>query len=214
MSNILKVELKPPVMDAVANLEIARALSNLIRRNAEKDLTAARARWAKKLRQLRARIKNQALRDSQRLAKAQAQANFLVMQRSYNDTVKAANQDCLALALSVAEEIVGDTIVTNQASLVKRIRNALASLLDLRNIKVLVHKDFVKVVQRELKKEFPETPISVEVNSELQVGNALVETVSGSIELNWKDHFNLIRDKLFANLEREMFNAQPGTSNA
>lgn len=121
---------------------------------------------------------------------------------SYQKIIQQANQDCLELALTVAEEIIATQLTAEPGWVAKRIERLLSSLLEQNGIKIKVsHTDYHQV-SNELKDLALQRRIKIESCDSIEVGNAVLETVSGKIELSWQEQLSQLKEHLQSQLEK------------
>lgn len=160
-----------------------------------------RSSLAAKVLKLSKKAKAQGYKHGVRLATEKALNNILESQKNYEEIIKGANEDCLELALSVANEVIGATINKNSSGLIKRINEALANLLSTRSINILVNPNEFEFIRGELLLNNSENEIKVFASNDVDPGNAILETISGLMEIKWQDHFDKIKDQLLVSLK-------------
>lgn len=150
-------------------------------------------------------IKKQALKRAYQSGKEQALQDHAILllsnHLSYQELIYKANRECLALALSVTEEVLQSRISGDNNHLSTRIQNLLDGLLDQTGINITVNNADYEEVQELLRDQYAHWPIRLKRAAEVAKGNAIILTVSGAIELNWQTHFATIREQLCSRLE-------------
>ena len=173
-------------------LAISREILNRSEKFARELENQDRLRLAKKIWSLRARSRVHLQR---KMASTLAE-KVLCLEIKYCESLIGAEKDCLDLVLRVTEEVIGTTLEADKNSLAARLRRGISQLIESRSVKVIVNpKDFEVVAKTE-----DLGPLMLEPSSEIKVGDALIETPSGWISINWRAHLNAISMKLKAAL--------------
>lgn len=153
-----------------------------------------RSRLAGRLRQLRVRCHRAAgLRAAHRLEHKLA-LGLEHFERARDALIKETSRQALSLALSIAEEIVGDEVKRKPASLLRRIRKALDEIKPGHVAGIMVPPG--------CKDKASDLPNALMEDDSLAPGNAVISTNAGKITLNWNDHLRNVARRLYSELER------------
>jgi len=185
--------------------KLAASLSRKAERDAEVLTADIRQRAAPKILSLYRKARQAGLKLGKLAAERAACERLLKIEHKYQQIIRQANKDCLNLSLSVAEEIIGQKISEASDSLISRINSAIDSLQDQRTIRITVNSADFSPVQTALEAHTLSGNISLVTSEEVRRGNALLETHSGKIALEWEQHLANLRQKLHTALDKKFF---------
>ncbi len=164
------------------------------------------------------KVKKKAFQLGYKRGKAQAISEHcqLLLDRhlSYQKVIQQANRECLDLALTIAEEIIATQINSNSGLVAIRITKLLESLLDKNGIKIKVNCADYQEVNKTLHDLELQRQIKIEGVKCIEIGNAIIETVSGKIELDWRKHLEQLKQQLQSRLEKLIFETEKDEPNA
>ncbi len=190
-----------PVDLAGRLLSSAREAAERTGREAAQRSTQAVSAATTKIRRARARAYRVGQANGQRAANQALQGKLLELQAQYEHIVRSANEDCLALVCAISEEVIGYQIQHDTVGIATRISQALSRLVDQRAAKIFVNPLDADSVRAQL------APFEVLLDPGIARGNARLQTLSGSMELDWRDHVALIRSRLDQHLSDKLTNA-------
>ncbi len=113
--------------------------------------------------------------------------------RGYNEGLLTAKSECAALAIKIAEEIL-QAKVKDSTFLTKRIESQIETLLSTHALTIIVNTKSSKELIEKLRERYPSAKIKT--SPFLSVGNAIVSTLNGEIELSWEQHLDSIRQSI------------------
>lgn len=169
--------------------------------DASQIVSTARKKSAQQLIKARNAGKNWGLQKAEREVQKERLQLALERQELYQNTIQAATQDCLEMVLSIAGEVLQTEAITNNQSLINRIKGATQSLLEKNGLAVELHPESVDEIRDALFSEFQDYKLSVSENPEIPKGCAAIRTKSGTINLDWKEHFQSIKQTLVSKFQ-------------
>ena len=177
---------------------LVHARSLLAERNNQllKIQRRTRSELAKRLLGRRRLARSRGYENGLRAARIEIQRELLCAHNSYAEALRLAQGECLELALTVAERVIGSAIKSRPETLLRRIRQALKSLVDSRPVKIFVHQESMAVVENAFREEFCNLRLEVMAGDDVKPGDARVETIAGTVELSCQTHLELIRAHL------------------
>jgi len=179
-------------------LVLARDVLRKAQDDAAVGLRAARSMAAKRVRSARQRAKRAGRLAGQRDASQQLQQRLLELQTQYNKIIRTANEDCLALACSIAEEVLMARVEQESTGLAARINAALTKLVETRSAKIYVHPLDAAIVRQAFE------GFTVAGDSAVSRGDARLETVAGTLELDWREHLTTLKHQLEQSLQYKL----------
>ncbi|MDC0358655.1 FliH/SctL family protein [Oligoflexia bacterium] len=171
---------------------------------AKRDAQLTRSKATKAVNGAKKRARLTGYQNGERAAKQKAQTEALKAHNLYQDIIQKANNDCLALATQIATEVLGEVLPGASSALSTRLISAIGDLVDQNRITIVVHPSNKVQVLEDLKQQLQPANYNVIASEAIAPGNAKVETVSGSIELDWQDHLAAIRATLHSKLQVEL----------
>jgi flagellar biosynthesis/type III secretory pathway protein FliH len=115
---------------------------------------------------------------------------------SYTSTLK---EDCFLTTLSVIKEILQVEVSQSSESIRARLCNALSAITDKQHLKILVNpKDLAR-----LKTSSPQLESFLISDEKVELGNGIIKTPIGKIELTWEEHYDLIFQILLARISEQ-----------
>ena len=178
------------------------------------EILAKRKQWALRLIEKKKTAFKKGYDYGMKHAREESSAVIKAARQVYENSIKQANQDCLELAISIAERIIQDQVRLNKSALHKRISKSIESLLTLNNLKIFVHEND----QEEIIASFKKLPSSTQIIADNSIlpGNAIIESESGCVELNWQTQLKIMQTQLFEKIQLKLANDLKfqGASNA
>lgn len=155
-----------------------------------------RKQYLVRLRAIKAKTKLKVTQQTQVLLQREFQKKLIELELNYQRLIAAANRDCLQLSLSIAQQVIECELKLNHESLLSRIKQVLANMLDQRQLKIFINPSDQPALQKYLQDNFSEMNWQVIALDEIGSGNARLEMASGTLELSWQEDLNLIATKL------------------
>lgn len=170
--------------------------------SAKEKRTTTRKRLTRQLKLIRERAKKRGFEEGRLLALAQMSKELAKLKELYQKSVKEAEKECLELTLRLARTVVSHEIASSKESLGIRIAQALQFLIPDTEWRVTVNPAQLNAVKASLENLYPGCTTSLNESSEVALGNAIIETPQGVIELNWSKHLELLERRCHATSER------------
>ena len=180
-------------------LALARRAIFDARGEAAKLVAAARSRAARRLQAARHRARTEGFAEG-RIAGAAELRALLHLDQRYEDVVLAAERDCLELALTIAAEIIGHDLAPSTDLLADRVRLAILNLNARRLTAVRVHPAAVGPLTTLLGQHHPS--LNVVADPLIDIGNAVIDTGAGIVELQWQRTLEHLGHRLREELTR------------
>jgi len=107
--------------------------------------------------------------------------------QAINEYIKSLKDDCFETSLNLCKEVIQTEMTESSTSLAHRIEQSLASCFDRQDIRIFVNPhDFNNLLSTEL------APYLIK-NEQILLGNAIINSPIGRIEINWHEHFDLLK---------------------
>jgi len=164
-------------------LALARQAILGARGETAKLVSAARSRAARRLKAARQRARAEGFAEG-RIAGAAELRALLRLDERYEAVVLGAERDCLELALTIAAEIIGHDLAPSTHLLADRVRLAILNLNARRVSAVRVHPAAVAPLTTLLGQHHP--CLNVVADPLIDIGNAVIDTGAGVVELQWQ----------------------------
>lgn len=162
----------------------------------DRQVSETRATLARKIRTLRAESKKRGYLIGLKEAQSELQNSITSLQTQYRKLIGQAEQECLRLALRVAEEVIGKTMDADHNGLADRIARALKALADRHLLKITANPKDTPQLLEKLENISGQQTVNLESSADIEPGNALIETNCGCLKLDWRNHFKNIQQKL------------------
>jgi len=185
--------------------KIALTLCKRAEKAAENMRTRVRRQAARKILSVYRKAQQKGFKRGQLKAERAACDKLMEIETAYRRIVAEANKDCLELAISIAREVSGKAIIESSNPLVSRINSAIEKLQDLRSIKITINPADFTALEDALERHALSAHITINTSTEISRGNALLETHSGKIALDWQQHLESIAARLHAALDRKIY---------
>jgi flagellar biosynthesis/type III secretory pathway protein FliH len=198
---------------SVTSLKQASSIIEWAKQQADKELSSARNKAQALLKKTRQRARYYTKAKVKKELNKKLASALIEQQIFYQRTINAANRDCTALAISIAEEIVGASVESETNFVSSRIQRALASLSNLRRAHIRVAKQDQQAVHERLQLLYPELDLKVEACHGFCAGEAEVCSVAGTIEISWKRELEQAKSQISSRLESILMGAENGTGN-
>ena len=167
---------------------------------------SARKRCATHILRLRQRARVAAYRQGYTQGLMDSLDAQLDAQAHYERLVSRANRDCLELTLEIAREVAKEQCVKSIDGLAQRIQLAIDRLIESRGSKVYVHPSKLSACKEALK-ELSMEKLALVTDENLSPANARIETVSGTLEVDWQSHFSQLAGKLRSSITTHVQNS-------
>lgn len=192
-----------PTKNSLGHLVHGQAVYAEARKQAALLLRKAKSRARQYNKILWARIKEKGFEDGYRAGLNAAQKHNLSLQVRFDEALKTAKDDCFHLVCSLAKEILEKELAMNPSILSKKISKLFENLPYANSLEIFVSQEDLKSVHDDLKLRFSHKNFTLHASEEIPPGNARVQSIAGSIEMDWKSHFQLLQETLLQNRERE-----------
>lgn len=186
---------------SVTSLRQANSIIEWAKQQADQELSAARSKALALLKKARHRTRNYTKAKVKKELNRKLASALFEQQIFYQRTINSANRDCTALAISIAEEIVGSSVESETNFVKSRIEKALASLSYLRRAHIRVAKQDQQAIRERLQQIYPELDLKVEACQDFCAGEAEVCSVAGTIEISWKRELEQVKSQISSQLE-------------
>ena len=173
-----------------------RAIREEARRQALLFTAGFRRRLDHHTRARRERAHRRGFEDGYREGLTEAQRTHLQSQHVFQDAWEKARKECVELAIALAREVIGHEAVLPHGYLPEKLSELLGTGVSAPVTFVEVSPDRVEEIGAEMKSRFEGRPIEVRADPSMDPGNARVVTASGSVELRWEDHLQLLVQQL------------------
>lgn len=167
---------------------------------AERQIDGVRSALAQRVAAVKRRSRMRGYLNGLQEAKQKAGQQLVEIQKRYHDLLNSANQDCLEIALSVAHQVIGATMHSEKNSLASRISRAINSLIERSAVKITVNPLDAESIAKTMHANFANLKVDIQTSNAIERGDARLETSAGSLELKWEEHFQIIKEKLRAQL--------------
>ena len=178
----------------------ARSLLERAHTESQQLERTVRSRLASQIRSMRARARARCQRNADALIAAQSTRAFSAIEVERRAMITEAHQQCLDLAIALAEQMIGEVFERDSAQLAERVRSALVNIATSSRSTLLVHPTHVA----ELESAFgahPTRRLAVRGEPSLEPGDAIIETATGKIELRWRSHFHELIQAMISSSE-------------
>ncbi len=108
--------------------------------------------------------------------------------------------ECIQIAIKICEAVLGQVITENTSILSSKIQNTICSFLSKERLILILNPEEAKKVYAELISIEPTLSINLQVSNDIEKGNARIKTSVGSIDLSWREHFQLIRQQILSKI--------------
>lgn len=196
---IITTKLIAPHMAARDMLAIARDTLHEAQSKALQLLAATRKELASNAWRMRKRARRVGFSAGRKVGQAELQ-KFLDFESVYARTIHAAERDCVELSVALASEIIGQDLAPNTDLLLERIKRAIGSLLEQRIIRISVNPSAVSDVTFGM---HGIRGLEVVGDDLIATGNAVIDTASGRLELDWRAHLESLRQRLLNKVHNE-----------
>jgi flagellar biosynthesis/type III secretory pathway protein FliH len=195
MSDLPVFTVSPP-STARTDLTITREILGFAKETARNIVANARKDAARRIARIYKKSKCRGWKHGKERADAEAVENLLHIQNEYRSIIATAEKDCFALSFAVAEEIIGNLIHDHPDLLRRKISEALANLHNLRAVRIVVHSADISSLQAAFHAESQSGAIELLTSDTAKIGTARIETVAGSIDINWQEQLRHVRERL------------------
>lgn len=169
------------------------------RQHIKDSLNSSRKDLADKIKSLKKRAMINAKSVGTKKALAETITLLQKAESIYSEALQSAKLDCANLAISIAEQVIGDSINIHTNGLARNIATAISQLSDRRDLKVSVNPSQYKDIETELKKLNLDY-IELSANTNIPIGDSIIESISGILELNWRDRLEELKIRILTTL--------------
>ncbi len=198
MKHKIKANYHPP-LSGEAELQNQLATLSQMTKTFKEEIRNNRSSLAKKIKDLKSALKIR----NQKIIKAEKEAlkiaNIKKLESLYAKVTKQAENDCVDLAISIAKKIVGEFVSEGKTNLKNRILAVLPRVALSRQIKIIVNPGEISELYELCSSKSSQTNILLESSSEIALGNARIESISGTIEISWQAQLEAIVDLINSN---------------
>lgn len=185
-------------------LRLARDTLDLANQRAAALVKETRKRLASRISSTRKRAMKLGYRDGMRAAKIAEAAQSLRFEQLCQDLMRDANQQCLNLAVDIAQQILEREIPSTPDYLGARIAKVLAGFNSQSSTKVTTHSAQLAVIRQELGARLPDYNIAVQSDDSIEPGSARISGPSGEVVISWRDDFEAVCNYLRTNLAEQL----------
>ena len=175
------------------------------RRDSELRKSAARHIAA-----LRKRARARGYANGLRAAEISEADALLRMHALYIDTVRKSSADCLNLAVRLAEQLTQQAFQHSSAALQGHLEEALSDLAADRSLKIRVSTNDLAELRAKLFSPAVDGGIHFIEDPCMSPGNAQIETAAGTVEIDWREHLQQLKERLLGRIEEELAGAGTG----
>lgn len=198
MKHKIKANYHAPLLGE-AELQNQLATLSQMTKTYQAEIRTKRSSLAKKIKRLKSDLKTRKQKTIKAEKEAIKIANIKKLESLYAKVTKQAETDCVDLAISIAKKIVGDLVSEGKTNLKNRILAVLPRVALSRQIKVIVNPGEISELYDLCSSKSNQTNIMLESSSEITLGNARIESISGTIEISWKAQLEAIVDLVNSN---------------
>lgn len=167
-------------------------------RDQQQFLTDARRRLAGKLRSLRQKSRLRAIREAGLRSASALTAELFKLHSQFQSAIADAHDECLALSLRVAEEVIATEIPSLPATLGARIDLALQDLGGRRPLGIEVHPADEREIKQVFSSRRAAVPGGITADETIDRGKARIVTPSGVVHIDWREHLEQLKSELRA----------------
>lgn len=178
-------------------LGLARTILARAQADAHALIVQTRQMLAREARRVRRKARERGFHAGQRIGAAQIE-QLLARETVYASALRQAQTDCVNLALEAAGEIAAVDLVPNGDVLARRIERGITQLIELRGLRISVAPAASEIVRRSIQERLPHIKSEVVADPEIEPGDAIVTTVSGSVTLDWRADLADVKARLLA----------------
>lgn len=169
----------------------------------EEIIQDSRRNAAARIKETRKKARKWSLAEAKRNLSEEKCAQQYSLELERRKMLQDSERDALSLALHIAEQILRREVSQSAESLAREVAHVVESLLETRGIKVRVHPDDHAEVSLFLRGTNLPT-VTVDHDDLLAQGTALVETFSGTVEIDWQKSFTKISEDAKCLLEEQL----------
>lgn len=119
----------------------------------------------------------------------------------YRETILRAHSDCLALCVRICQEIIVEDSSKHHEAIAKRIQSAIQALVEPTLLNIRVNSCHQSALIGQFNNTAQSSPsIHIIADDALAPGNAILETESGNLEINWLSQLKSLECQLQAQL--------------
>ncbi|MCB9030136.1 MAG: hypothetical protein H6619_03730 [Deltaproteobacteria bacterium] len=190
-------DLKQQIEHAKSIIESARIEKSVL-------IKETRKKFAKLLKNSKLKAKRIGMAQGKRQAERLCLEKIIETEKKYKENLISSQNDCLALAISIAEEIISEEIHLHPETLAERMKKRIDGLLHIRKATISINPESAKQIYEVLKEKLPNLDIDLETDDSVKLGNARIQTQAGTIEVNWRDHFETISQHLQSKMQEKL----------
>jgi flagellar biosynthesis/type III secretory pathway protein FliH len=187
------------LLSGEAELQNQLATLSQMSKTYKEEIRNNRSSLAKKIKRLKSELKIR----NQKAMLAELEAlkitNIKKLESLYTKVAKQAESDCVDLAISIAKKIVGELVSEGKSNLKNRILAVLPRVALSRQVKIIVNPAEISELYDLFGSRSSQTNIMLESCSEITLGNARIESISGTIEISWQSQLEAIVDLVNSN---------------
>lgn len=184
--------------NAAENIKQSFRIIENAKKEAKKTVKESRILAAKRLLELRRRVKEHAYERASKDLLAEKLNNAAKEQRALERYVNDLKQDCFKLSMMVVQEILHNEFSKSDL-LIQKIEDAISSIYDKGDLRILVSPKDIN----NIKQHFPAGAVEFIANENIAQGNAIIHSKSGNIEFNWHEQFNTLQNFIFSQLTEQ-----------
>lgn len=170
----------------------SRKIYEHTRKLAAEIIHNARKRASTRLQRCRIRARAEGFNEGFHDGLRRAQTQHLESHEHLRETIINARRECLKIAGELAREIIRREVEVDHGILAARLDDLINRLLQAGDLTVIVSPADSSFIRHEISTRFAERRITVEEDADIAPGNARVVSASGSIEMLWEYHLELL----------------------
>ena len=166
-----------------------------LRAQTAKRIKETRLTAAYRLRKLKKRAYRQGYSDGLNSIRNELSLLLKQAENLTSSSIDNAEEQCIVIALAVAEEIVASSLADKKELLSSIIKRSLRELNNEFKIMLEVNPAQQDMISKSLT-SLAKDKICVKINNEIPSDCANIKTSTGTIEINWNHHLDLIKQRI------------------
>ncbi len=196
MTYKIKGKYKSSKLNSSQYLELAKKTKESATQYKASLIKETRVQIALEAKKIKNKAKEQGLKQGLKKAESLLQKNNLEFENFKKNLFKKIQKESLTLAISLAKKIIGEELETNTKSLTNFIKAGIAKIKLKNNDKILLNPAHYKEIKKEID--------IVESDKKIEKGKAKITTHSGTINIDWENSFEDLKNNLYQQLEEKL----------
>lgn len=186
----ISARLMPILPDPASCLFEARECVRRARAAAAIRIAASRRRAALMVVRSRERARRRGFAAGQAEGRQAISEALRKLSHCHEETIRAAENEAIRLALGVAEEVIAQRVELGQSGLAERVRGAIASLAVRHPLLIECHSQDLDPARAELGRDIPGAEFSA--SPVLSRGTVRISNGAGHLLLDWRRHLDAV----------------------